>query len=525
MRKPPWWSEKKRLARRIYAGYVFRELSFWVPVGLLCWGFMVFLVRLLSIGQVDLLWSGSVFLLASIGVGVCRGCRQASDVNFTAVLDHVTQSDNLLVSLEETGVERNEWTSEVEHRLDDEVPMPGFRLQSLFLPILPALAFLLLVWFVPLSGLSDQTGNASSSYLQERVEELREKLNTVQDENLVTDEKANRIEQKLDKLKQDLAEENPSGDNPWSVMDRVDRQLEKEMTEGSETLNRARTLSRNLSEQMKNDASGDASGGASSDASKSESGKGNGSKNANNETAKQDRMEQQKEELSRALARLSRKKMISDSSSKDSDPKANQSPYQNRQGNTAKNSTSSKASNNSEKRNWKQLASRRKALKKIRRKLAKKHRRMHKKGVCRGGRCSLGGEKGGSSITRSGGKGKRSNGQKTRKGSSSRSSGSPTGKAGPDSGSASLTDGQTAGANNAGFSTKKVDAPIVNPEATQKLAERVKDGVNQKTGKASASSGQGATVENPLQSRRSSVPPPYRDSVRSYFSPETQETD
>ncbi len=525
MSNPQWSSDKKRLARRIYTGYILRELSFWVPGGLLCWGLMVFLVRFASFTHAGWLWSGSAFVFAAVGVGVYRGYQQAADVHLTAVLDYLTDSDNLLVSLEETGTENDEWVSMVKQRIADGVPMPGFRWGVLTRSILPAIAFLLLVWFVPLSGLSNQKANASGSYLQERVEELRDKLEKVEDEDLVTDEKAKRMEKKLDNLQEELSKKNLSGDNPWSVMDRVDHELDKEMTERSDTLSRARNLSRSLSEEMKRNQAGEQSEDTSSRSSTTGS---ESMGNANQEKEGRNLEGQLKEELSRSLARLSRRDMISPSSSPESQQQ--DSPYEDRQVDKSRKTSTGDDTGKRKKRNWKKLVSNRKALKKLRRKLEEKHRRMHKKGVCRGGRCQSNRKGSGrkSTIARGNGKTKRSASSSEKKSAvkgKKSQAGTPSGKPGADAGTAPMTGGNKTNTDENDFSTKRVDAPIVNAEGVQKVAERMQDGVNQKPGEASASSGGGATVENPLESRRSSVPPPYRDSVRSYFSPETEETD
>lgn len=84
-----------------------------------------------------------------------------------------------------------------------------------------------------------------------------------------------------------------------------------------------------------------------------------------------------------------------------------------------------------------------------------------------------------------------------------------------------MTEGETSESDESRFSTKKVDAPIVNPDGTEKLDQRVRPGVNVDPGNPSESSGAEANVDDPLESSRSNVPPAYRDSVKSYFSPET----
>lgn len=523
MQNPPWSSEKRRLARRIRFGYIVRELLFWGPVGLIGWGMTVFLVRFVSSGRMDLMWSGSVFCLASLLFGVYRGYRQGTDVNVTAVLDHLTESENLLVSIEETGTDHDPWRERIDRRLEGGVPMPGFRWSKLCFSVVPALAFLLLVWFVPLAGFTNRTASASSTYLEERVEELREKLKTVEEEEFMPDGEAKQLERKLDQLKSELTTEQRTGDNPWSVLDRVDQELEESMTEGSETVNRARKLSRNLSEQMKKEEGGTPGEGA-EDNSSASSRSGTNTKDGAGQQTAGERMERQKEALSRSLARLSRRGMISDPpSGSAAGENKDETDYRSRQRTSSRSSSTSKKMND-RKRNWKKIVSRRKALKKLRRTLRKKHRRMHRKGICRGGNCQLKGNQRGrrTGIARGNGQRpgqKRSGGNPSGNGSKQNPSPDPNGTPATGPGTAPMTEGDTSGKQRSSFTAKKVDAPIVNPGGTKKLNERIRAGENMKPGEASTPSGAQANVDNPLESRRSNVPPSYRDAVKSYFSP------
>ncbi len=375
---------RTKLTRRIRLGEFLSSVPPWIAGSLFLWGTLILFARVFAPGLMSFSLYGGVLVAGSILVPLLTSSwKTVTDEDITALLDRQIDGKNLLIAMEETGADSEEWKQYVlEQARQHPGDLPSLNWMPVFRSIGPALLFLALIWVTPLPDVRQADADQNQNPLvSQKTEELLEKIKTVEKNNLMKEEKAERLKKKLKKLKTSGDQSDRNRDNPWAVLDSAEKEVNRSVERSSRAVSRAEEVAEKMS--TKKGEGGRPDGNTKQNRNKSTSGKsGNGKQSGdgtNNKKKPGNTNEVQQKNLEKSAS--STLKQL-ENSGVGSSPEMKKRIKKARKFQKMKKSGKLKKLSRKNMKKWRKARKkRRKAWKKLKKKLAKKHRKMHRKGT------------------------------------------------------------------------------------------------------------------------------------------------
>jgi hypothetical protein len=209
----------QRLRFKIAFLLVVRNLLNFLTVLAFVFGFVIVVVRvLISIPRLDLLW-GLLCILPIVIFAILKGIRETpSRVEICALFDAKNNCGGLLMAAEELNL--GAWHQKLGSVNQPDLKWHGGRSSSLFVL---AIIFVLISFLVPQRYVN--ISSARTLDINEDVEELQLQIETLEEENIISEQVSDEFVQQLERLETSSSVYEPA--KTWEALDHLEQSLEK----------------------------------------------------------------------------------------------------------------------------------------------------------------------------------------------------------------------------------------------------------------------------------------------------------